>query len=166
MSTTSTLIHQSSLNTVKIFFFKRYRMPPNSLISRVAIYHPNQNIWYWKGASSKTIPGSRHSQDCPSKLTPMGHPTYSRATSTLGFPGGSEVKASACNAGDLGSIPGSGRSPREGNGNPLQYSCLENPTDGGAWWAPVHGVAEPDTTERLYFHFSPHLEAQSLKKVE
>ena len=44
-----------------------------------------------------------------------------------GFPGGSEVKASACNAGDLGSIPGSGRSPGEGNGNPLQYSCLENP---------------------------------------
>ena len=52
-----------------------------------------------------------------------------------GFPGGSEVKASACNAGDLGSIPGSGRSPGEGNGNPLQYSCLENPMDGGTWWA-------------------------------
>ena len=53
---------------------------------------------------------------------------------TRGFPGGSEVKASACNAGDLGSIPGLGRSPAEGNGNPLQYSCLENPMDGGAWW--------------------------------
>ena len=50
-----------------------------------------------------------------------------------GFPGGSEVKASACNAGDLGSIPGSGITPGEGNGNPLQYSCLENPMDGGAW---------------------------------
>ena len=50
-----------------------------------------------------------------------------------GFPGGSEVKASASNAGDLGSIPGLGRSPGEGNGNPLQYSCLENPMDGGAW---------------------------------
>ena len=59
---------------------------------------------------------------------------------SLGFPGGSEVKASACNAGDLGLIPGSGRSPGEGNGNPLQYSCLENPMDGGAWWATVHGV--------------------------
>ena len=53
--------------------------------------------------------------------------------------GGSEVKASACNAGDLGSIPGSGRSPGEGNGNPLQYPCLENPMDRGAWWATVHG---------------------------
>ena len=51
---------------------------------------------------------------------------------SMGFPGGSEVKASACNVGNLGSIPGSGRSPGEGNGNPLQFSCLENPMDGGA----------------------------------
>ena len=58
---------------------------------------------------------------------------------------GSEVKVSACNVGDLCSIPGSGRSPGEGNGNPVQYSCLENPMDGGAWW--VHEVAELDTTE-------------------
>ena len=59
-----------------------------------------------------------------------------------GFPGGSDGKESACNAGDLGSIPVSGRSPGEGNGNPLQYSCLEKPTEGGAWWATVHGVTE------------------------
>ena len=52
--------------------------------------------------------------------------------SELGFPGSSEGKASACDAGDLGSIPGSESSPGEGHGNPLQYSCLENPTDGGA----------------------------------
>ena len=58
------------------------------------------------------------------------------------FPGGSDGKASTCNARDLGSIPGSGRSPGEGNGNPLQYSCLENPMDGGAWWATVYGVAK------------------------
>ena len=50
----------------------------------------------------------------------------------MGFPGGSEVKASVCNVGDLDSIPGSGRFPGEGNGNPLQYSCPENPMDGGA----------------------------------
>ena len=55
---------------------------------------------------------------------------------TWGFPSGSEVKVSACKAGDPGSIPGSGRSPGEGNGNPLQYSCLENPMDGGAWYSP------------------------------
>ena len=63
-------------------------------------------------------------------------------TFTLGFPGGSDSKASARNAGDLGSIPGSGRSPGEGNGNPLQYSCLENSMDGGTWWATVHGMAK------------------------
>ena len=63
----------------------------------------------------------------------------------MGFPGGSEVKASAWNAGDLASIPGLGRSPGEGNGNPLQYSCLENSMDRGAWWATVHGVAKSGT---------------------
>ena len=63
-----------------------------------------------------------------------------------GFPGGSEGKASACNAGDLGSIPGSERSPGEGNGNPLQYSCLENPMDRGAGYSPW-GHKELDTTE-------------------
>ena len=65
----------------------------------------------------------------------------------FGLPCGSEDKASACNVGDLGSIPGSGRSPGEGNGTPLQYSCLENPMDRGAWWAIVHGVTELDMTE-------------------
>ena len=59
-----------------------------------------------------------------------------------GFPGGSDGKESAYNAGDQGSIPGSGRSPGEGNGNPLQYSCLENPMDGGGWQATVHGIAK------------------------
>ena len=63
------------------------------------------------------------------------------------FPGGSDGKESACNAGDPGLIPGSGRTSGEGNGNPLQYSCLENPMDGGAWRATVHGVVESETTE-------------------
>ena len=65
--------------------------------------------------------------------------------SQKGFPGGSEVKASACNAEDLGSIPVLGRSPGEGNGNPLQYSCLENPMDGRTCWVTVHGVAKSRT---------------------
>ena len=64
-----------------------------------------------------------------------------------GFLGGSAGKESACSAGDLGSIPGLGRSPGDGNGNPLQYSCLGNPMGRGAWRATVHGVAESDTTE-------------------
>ena len=72
--------------------------------------------------------------------------------------GGSEVKVSACNAGDLGSIPGSGRSTGEGNGNPLQYSCLENPMGGGAWWATLHGVAKSRTQlSDFTFTFHDHL---------
>ena len=61
------------------------------------------------------------------------------------FPGGSYGKESACNAGDQDSIPESGRCPGEGNGNPLQYSCLENPMNRGAWQATVHGVAKSQT---------------------
>ena len=62
-----------------------------------------------------------------------------------GFPGGSVGKESACDAGDPGLIPGLRRSPGERNGNPLQYFCLENPMDRGAWWATVHGVAKSQT---------------------
>ena len=64
---------------------------------------------------------------------------------TIGFPGGLEVKNPPANAGDIGDrglIPGSGRSPGGGNHNPLQYSCLGNPMDRGAWWATVHAIAK------------------------
>ena len=67
----------------------------------------------------------------------------------MGFLGGLEVKASDCNAGDLGSIPGSGRSLGEGNGNPLQYSSLENPMDREAWQATVHRVTKTRTRLKL-----------------
>ena len=56
-----------------------------------------------------------------------------------------QIKESACNVGDVGLIPGLGRFPGGGHGNPLQYSCLENPTDRGAWWATVHGVGKSQT---------------------
>ena len=69
----------------------------------------------------------------------------SLVVNSLDFSDGSDSKASAYNAGDPGSIPESGRPPGEGNGNPLQYSCLENSMDGGAWWATVHGVAKSQT---------------------
>ena len=63
----------------------------------------------------------------------------------MGFPGGSDSKESACNAGELGLISGLGRSPGEGNGNPLQCSCLKNPMDRGTWWATVNGVSQSRT---------------------
>ena len=71
------------------------------------------------------------------------------------IPCGSDGKASACNAGDLGSIPGSGRFPGEGNGNPLQFSCLENSMDRGAWQAAGHGVAKSRTrlSNFTFFHY-------------
>ena len=71
----------------------------------------------------------------------------------MGFSGGSVVKNPPANegaTGDAGLIPGSGRPPGGGSGNPLQYSCLGNPTDQGACWVTVHGVAESDTTEHAY----------------
>ena len=70
----------------------------------------------------------------------------------MSFSSGSDSQESTFKAGDPGSIPGSGRSPGEGNGNPLQYSGLENPMNRGAWRATVHGIAELDTTELLSTH--------------
>ena len=74
----------------------------------------------------------------------------------LNFPGGSNGKASAYNAGDPGLIPGSGKSSGEDSGNPLQYSCLGNPMDRGAWRAIVHGVPESDVTEHTHTHTHTH----------
>ena len=71
----------------------------------------------------------------------------------MGFPSGSDGEESTCNVGHLGSIPGLGRSPGEGNGNPLQYSCLENPVDRGAWWATIYRVTQSWTQLK---RFSTH----------
>ena len=84
-----------------------------------------------------------------------------------GFPGSSDGKVSAYNAGDPGSIPGSERSPGEGNGNPLQYSCLENPMDRGAWEATVHGVTKSQTrlSDFTYFSYLFHVSFPRLSKL-
>ena len=75
------------------------------------------------------------------------------------LPGGSEVKASACNVGEPGSIPGSGRSPGERNGNPVQYFCLENSMDRGVWWATVHGITKRHNgvTNTVYTSYENYL---------
>ena len=79
----------------------------------------------------------------------------------MAFPCSSDGKASACSAGDPGSIPGSGRSPGGGNGNPLQCSCLENPRDGGAWGATVRGVTKSRTRLTLSLPFHPSVHCDS-----
>ena len=77
---------------------------------------------------------------------------FSRQEYWSGFPGGSDSKESTCNAGDVGSIPGLGRSPGKRNGNPLQHARLGNPMDSGGWQARVHGIAESDMTKQLSIH--------------
>ena len=94
------------------------------------------NAWKWK-VKVKSL-------SCAGLLATPWTAGY-QASPSMGFwgvPCGSAGKESACNVGVLGSISGVGRSPGEGNGNPLQYSCLGNPMDGGAWWVTVHGVAK------------------------
>ena len=87
------------------------------------------------GHEFEQTPGESEGQE---SLHPQGHKELDMTRVSPSH----EVKASACNAGDLDSIPGLGRYPGEGNGIPLQYSCLENPKDRGAWWATVHGVTK------------------------
>ena len=104
------------------------------------IIYTYYNIYYtWNSPGKNTGVGS-HS------LLQVFFPTQGLDLGLLHcFPGGSDVKESACNAGDLGLIPGLGRFPGEGKGNPLQYSCLGNPMDRGPWWATVYGVAKSQT---------------------
>ena len=120
-------------------------------------------LWSSFSKLSRVLSPRRQSSFCP-KENLTGNPhivDFFFKYAYIGFPGGSEVKASARNAGDPDSIPGSGRSPGEGSGNPLQYSCLENSTDGGAWWAIVHGVAKSWTRlSDLHFHFHLHRSVQ------
>ena len=96
---------------------------------------------------SSLIPSVVHNDAGDPGLLTSPHDTLSSSNAISGLPRWLSVKESACQAGDVGLNPGSGRSPGEGNGNSLQYSCLGNPTDRGAWWATVHRLAkESDTT--------------------
>ena len=88
---------------------------------------------------------NKYFKNCPYRKKKILKKIFPESSTKVGFPGGSDGNESACNAGDLGSIPGLGRSPGEGNGNPLQYSSLENSMDRGAWQATVHGVTKSGT---------------------
>ena len=115
----------------------------------------------WRRAWQPTpifLPGECHGQRSLVSYTPWGHKesdTTEWLTHTVleqGFLGGTRGKNLPANAGnirDMGSIPGLGRSPREGHGNPLQYSCLENPQNRGTWWATVHRIAKSQTRLKL-----------------
>ena len=102
----------------------------------------------WNALPSSSQTSSRSPAEATSSARPsLTAPLYSFLSyflvlSVTGFPGGSDGKESAHNVGDLGLISGSSRSPGEGNGCPLQCSCLESPMDRGAWWAAVHGVTK------------------------
>ena len=102
---------------------------------------PMSQLLTWGGQSTGV---SALASSLPKKYIYFRHTLYHRMS-----PGGSDGKESACNAADWGSIPGLGRSPGEGNGNPLQYPCLKNPVDRRAWRATVHGVTQSDTNEWL-----------------
>ena len=142
-------LESSDSDLLDIFKAQLWPWPSCAQISSLALWKPQNKFpilfaWFQKvlrynpAHSSKLI-----SKVSPHYCTHFAH--FSLLVFIKGFPGGSEVKASACNAGDPGSIPRLGRSPGEGNGNPLQYSCLENPMDRGAWWAAVHGVTKSQT---------------------
>ena len=104
------------------------------------------------------LPGKSHGQRSLLVYSPWGRKRAGyNLVAKQGFPSGLDSKESACNAGDPVLIPGSGRSPGEGNGYPLHYSCLENSMGRGAWWATVHGAAESDMTEQLTLSLNFHL---------
>ena len=129
----------------KLLFFSKQL---HHFLKADSINSITQEQWVEPRKTRLFLPGKVQKNKLPSLCPEAGSVFTSWILGISRFPGGSEGKASAYNARDPGSIPGLGRSPGEGNGNPLQYSCLENSMDGGAWWATVHGVAKSRTRLR------------------
>ena len=105
--------------------------------------------------------GFLHWQDVKPGVTNISLSIFREGQAKAGFPGGSGAKASAWNVGDQGSIPGSGRSSGEGNGNPIQHPCLENSMDRRAWYAAVHGVAKSWTRLSAFTHSLTQAKAET-----
>ena len=123
-----------------------------------ALAVPAHLTWSWTPPRVKCL-GSRPSQPIPTYC--LDRQLLLLPWPSMSFPGDSDNKESACNAGDPGSVPGWGRSPGEGNGYPLPYSCLENPMDRGAWQATFHGVAK-SRAQLSDYHKWPSLAAAHL----
>ena len=115
------------------------------MVRMASITQCTHNTRWRKGNTPTLLVGTQTGAAAMENLMDVPQKLKRALSYDLGVPGGSVGKESACNVGDLGSIPGSGRSPGGGHGNPLQYSCLENPMDRGAWWATVHGVTKSQT---------------------
>ena len=133
------MIWENGIETC-IISYKKWIVSPGSMQDTGSL-----GLVHWDGRGG---PGwESKAYEGPSGSTSI--PDFSGQGFSCGFSkdflGGLDSKEFACNVGNLGSIPGLGRSPGEGNGTPLQYACLENPMDGGAWWATVHGVAKSPT---------------------
>ena len=116
----------------------------STLPNAFSLAQPIQLLINKLNISSTHIASERITSLVPSVSSSQSH-LFPLPTPPPEVPGGSDSKAPACNAGDPGLIPRSERSPGEGNGNPLQYSCLENSMDGGVWWAAVYWVAKSQT---------------------
>ena len=146
----------------------KLRLPPfqaSGMVTNCCHHHPGR----LQEESEATSTPTAYSGATP-ELPPLPR-SSELGTSHHIFPGGWNGKESSCNAGNVGSIPGLGRSFGKGNGYPLQYSCLENLTDRGAWWATVHGVAKSQTStqslsRRLLLLFSRYVMSYSLQLQE
>ena len=144
LSSAQPLYVESFLPGFSCFYFRLLSPLPRSLL----VY----NI-----KASFLIPLSLPSQDEStifSMLRENKEALFTKGHIQKGLPGGSDGKESACNAGDQGSIPGSGRSSEEGNGYPVQYSCLQSPMDRGASWATVHGISQARILDWVAIPFS------------
>ena len=134
------------MNTISEVLGRRVQL--KGLIGKRAMKCPYCDFYFMKNGSDLQRHIWAHEGACPSIRTELVCGFRAACGSSWGFPGGSVGKESACSVGDPGSILGLGRFPREGNGNPLQYSCLGNLIDRGAWWATVPwGHKESDTVE-------------------
>ena len=137
----------------KIHPNKKYSWPKGVVGYHWLKYSDLRNVQVWKKCGincSSLLWYSNSTLDLTISCSEKNYQKIQSSSLLLGFPGGSDGKESACNVGDPGLIPGSGRSPGEENANPLHYSCLESSRDRGAsWQATAHRAAESDTTEQL-----------------